>query len=432
MTSPVPLTPYETAQELLLLRKQLKDRSESENKTLLLANLVCKISIALAERGALQTMLNTCCETLVQELEASFARVWTLETDANVLELQASAGRYTHIDGPHSRVRVGTFKIGRIASNRTPHLNNDVQNDAEVSDQAWARREGMVAFAGHPLLIGDKLVGVLAVFSTARFDETTLRTLATVASLIAHGVDREWLWEKTRGALRASERSNDALQRFAAVASHDLQEPLRQVTAFSQMLTRFHREKLDAEAQEYLSFIVDGATRMGRLIKGLLAYAQIEAMNSTTLGEADTELALTDALQGLHLLTEESRAVITREPLPLLHGNPALLTQVFQNLINNAVKYRSTEDPRIHVSALRSGSEWIFSVSDNGVGIAPQYRTQIFGVFTRLHGKDIEGAGLGLAFCSKIIELHHGRIWVEENSSARTGSVFRFAIPVLD
>lgn len=416
-------------QELTALRAQLDALSKSKHRAILVSNLIFEVSLALSDRDSLPSMLNGCCETLVHQLGAAFARVWTLNPGGNVLELQASAGLYTHLDGPHSRIPVGEFKIGRIAARRQPHLTNDVQNDMEVSDPDWARREGMVAFAGHPLLIDDKLLGVMAIFARSPFDASTLQMLATTARLIAHGIDREWLKERTEGALRAAERSNDALQRFASIASHDLQEPLRQITAFSQMLKELHRDKLDYDAQQYLNYIVDGAARMGRLIQGLLAYAQIEAMDSILLDRADTEVALADALHGLSLSVNESQAVITHDRLPVLGGNQVQITQLLQNLVSNALKYRGRTTPRVHVSAIQDGAEWIFSVSDNGVGVPSEYRTKIFGVFTRLHGSEISGAGLGLAFCSKIVELHHGRIWVEDNLAVETGSIFRFAFP---
>jgi signal transduction histidine kinase len=415
--------------QIALLQRELADlrlEMEVRSKT---ADVVFDVSMAVAASGSLPVILTACCETLVRKLGAAFARVWTLRPEGGVLELQASAGLYTHIDGAHSRIPVGQFKIGRIAQLRLPHLTNDVPNDIEVSDRAWAKREGMVAFAGHPLLIGDKLLGVLAIFARSPFNADTLQVLETSAGLIAHGIDREWLRERTEAALRASERSNEALQRFATIASHDLQEPLRQITAFSQMLSELHRAKLDSDAQQYLDYIVDGAARMGRLIQGLLAYAQIEALDSTPVGQADSEAALDDALHFLSLSVNESRALITHDRLPVLNGNQTQITQLFQNLVSNALKYRSKSTPKVHVSAIQEGSEWIFSVSDNGVGIPPEYRTKIFGVFTRLHGSEISGAGLGLAFCSKIVELHRGRIWVEENAAAETGSIFRFAVP---
>jgi len=168
---------------------------------------------------------------------------------------------------------------------------------------------------------------------------------------------------------------------------------------------------------------------MQRLIKGLLAYAQIEAVSSIRFETANTELALKGALRNLGLAITESNAVISHDPLPLLPGNQVQLEQLFQNLIGNAIKYRGSAPPLIHVSAVHKGNEWIFCVADNGLGIDPEHRARIFQVFTRLHGREIAGIGLGLAFCSKIIELHRGRIWVEANPAAETGSIFCFAIP---
>jgi light-regulated signal transduction histidine kinase (bacteriophytochrome) len=311
-----------------------------------------------------------------------------------------------------------------------------VQTDLEVSDHVWATREGMVAFAGHPLTIEGRVLGVMAVFSRREFSDDTLRMLAVIASVMAHGINRQWLDEdrrllqvKTEAALKAAERSNEALQRFAAIASHDLQEPVRQVTAFSTMLAKRYQDRFDAEGQQYMDFIVDGAKRMGRLIQGLLAYSQIEAMTTTPMETADTEHALTEATHNLALAIQDAGALITHDALPSLTGNQEQLAQLFLNLINNALKYRSTAPPHIHISATRSSHEWIFSVRDNGTGIPPEQRAKIFGVFIRLHGREIAGVGLGLAFCTKIVALHGGHIWVDGNPDGENGSVFRFTLP---
>jgi chemotaxis family two-component system sensor kinase Cph1 len=164
---------------------------------------------------------------------------------------------------------------------------------------------------------------------------------------------------------------------------------------------------------------------MGRLLDGLLEYAQIDAMASTPLKTANVE----DALQGLSLALQEAEAVIVRDPLPTIAGNQAQLSQLLQNLISNAVKYRSDAAPRIEVSAVLDKSEWVFSVSDNGLGVPPEHREKLFEVFARLHSPEIAGAGLGLAFCSKIVELHHGRIWMEPNPDLYGGSIFKFSPP---
>jgi len=414
----------------------VEDRHSGENQDVLLTRLVFDISLALAEPRSLEALLTRCCETLVDVLGVAFVRIWTLSPNDNILTSQASAGLSAVPKDVQTHIPLGSFQIGGIAQSRLPVLMNDVQHDDRVSDRAWAVSEGLVGFAGYPLLAGGQLVGVMGIFSRSAFPESTVQALATIASLAAHGTVREWLKEerdalfrKSEAALKASGRSNEALQRFAAIASHDLQEPLRQITAFSQLLSGRYHDKLDAEANEYIDFIVDGTTRMQRLIKGLLAYAQIEAVSSIRFETANTELALKGALRNLGLAITESNAVISHDPLPLLPGNQVQLEQLFQNLIGNAIKYRGSAPPLIHVSAVHKGNEWIFCVADNGLGIDPEHRARIFQVFTRLHGREIAGIGLGLAFCSKIIELHRGRIWVEANPAAETGSIFCFAIP---
>jgi signal transduction histidine kinase len=198
---------------------------------------------------------------------------------------------------------------------------------------------------------------------------------------------------------------------------------------YSHIFWRRSIKEADAESLQYFGFIENGAARMGRLLDGLLEYAQIDAMASTPLKTANVEDALDDALRGLNLVLQEAEAVIIRDPLPIITGNQAQLSQLFQNLISNAVKYRSEAAPRIQVSAVLDKGEWVFSVSDNGLGVPPQHREKIFEVFARLHGPEVPGAGLGLAFCSKIVELHHGRIWMEPNPDLYGGSIFKFSLP---
>jgi len=260
-----------------------------------------------------------------------------------------------------------------------------------------------------------------------------IRTAETIgmfrlfAELIAKHVDASQQLAKSESALVASERSNEALQRFASIASHDLREPLRQMSIFTQLLAKKHKEA-DAESRQYFGFVESGVARMRRLVDGLMEYTQLDSLHSTPLQTADLEASLNEALQGLGLLLLESAAIVSHDSLPHVHGNQPLLAQLFQNLIGNALKYRGAEAPRIHVSATCKGQEWIISVSDNGVGIAPQHQKKVFEVFARLHGPEIDGAGLGLAFCAKIIELHHGRIWVEPNPASVSGSIFRFSL----
>jgi PAS domain S-box-containing protein len=230
---------------------------------------------------------------------------------------------------------------------------------------------------------------------------------------------------KTMGELK---RSNDELGHFAYVASHDLQEPLRMVGSYTQLLAKRYQGRLDADADEFIAYAVDGCNRMQQMIRDLLAYSRA-GTSGTELREISSELALHAALVNLRAAIEESGAVVTHDSLPAVTTDDTQLSQVFQNLIGNAIKYRSAEVPRIHVSAATDGGkERIFSVRDNGLWIDPQYFDRIFVLFQRLHGREeFAGTGIGLAMCKKILERLGGRIWVE--SRLEKGSIFHFALP---
>ncbi|HEY3458652.1 MAG TPA: ATP-binding protein [Bryobacteraceae bacterium] len=226
----------------------------------------------------------------------------------------------------------------------------------------------------------------------------------------------------------ALERANADLEQFAFSASHDLQEPLRSISIYSELLTRRYRDRLDGEALEYLTYLRKGATRMEMLVDDLLAYTQagkIEPPEET----ADAHRVLLDVLDNLHESCLEAGARIIFDPLPSLTVHGMHLSQLFQNLLSNAMKYRSPERaPLIHVGAERSKKNWVFSIRDNGIGIAPEYKERIFGLFKRLHSRDeYSGTGIGLAICQRIVERYGGRIWVE--SEPGKGSTFFFTLP---
>lgn len=225
-------------------------------------------------------------------------------------------------------------------------------------------------------------------------------------------------------------RSNADLQQFAYVISHDLQEPLRTVTSFAQMVEKRYRGRLDEEADQFLGFIVSGALRMKSLIDSLLDYSRVGIRNAPRFVPVGLDAAFGRAVENLRSVIEESGAEFIKGPLPEVMGEPAYLPQLFQNLLANAVKYRRPRiAPRISVSAERQGDDWVLSVRDNGIGIAADHRDLIFGVFRRLHGREIPGTGIGLAIAKRIVERHGGRIWVE--SAPGEGSTFLFTLPAM-
>ena len=222
-------------------------------------------------------------------------------------------------------------------------------------------------------------------------------------------------------------RSNTELQQFAYVASHDLQEPLRMIASYTQLLARRYKSKLDVDADEFIAYVVDGATRMQVLINDLLSYSRV-GTQGREFEPTDCETVLVRAIANLQIAIQESGSLITHDPLPTVMADASQLVQLFQNLIGNAIKFHGDKPPLVHVSAQLQTQEWVFSVRDNGIGIDSEYTERIFIIFQRLHNaSEYPGSGIGLAICKKIVERHGGRIWMQ--SRMGEGSVFYFTIP---
>ena len=236
------------------------------------------------------------------------------------------------------------------------------------------------------------------------------------------------LTEALREATQELQRSNAELEQFAYIASHDLQEPLRMVTSYLQLLERRYKASLDQNAFEFIGFAVDGASRMQTLIQDLLTYSRV-GTKEATFAPSDCDAILDRVLSNLQVAISESAAHITRTPLPTVASDSSQIEQLLQNLIGNAIKFRGDGPPKIQIAAEAQPDHWLFSVQDNGIGIDPSHADRIFQVFQRLHGiGKYPGTGIGLAVCKKIVERHRGSIWVE--SKGGSGSTFFFTIPL--
>ena len=288
----------------------------------------------------------------------------------------------------------------------------------------------MVAFAGYPLVVEERLIGVLGLFARHRLGEDTLTALASIAATVAIGIERKRSEEELARYAEELKRSNEDLEQFAHVASHDLRSPLNTVLQFTDLIVSRQGARLDGELQNFLKIVRDSAKRMAELISALMIYSRLNDADTATVQPISSRVAYENAVENLRAQIDEAQALIESGDLPEVLSNPNQLLQVFQNLISNAIHYRGEEAPRVRVTAQRHNGAWLFSVSDNGPGIAPRYHSVIFEPFKRLHGTERPGSGIGLAFCRKFIEREGGRIWVE--SEEGRGCTFHFTLPAVE
>ena len=299
----------------------------------------------------------------------------------------------------------------------------------ESSDLMAQIRESSAAGKNAPIVYEAKIICADGTPKEVEISASAIQYEGRLAGMgIARDVtERKQAEHMLRQQAQDLARSNSELEQFAYVASHDLQEPLRMVASYVKLLERRYRDKLDADANDFIGFAVDGANRMHLLINALLAYSRV-GTHGKPFEPIDCITVVNEALANLRAAIGESDAEVTCDELPTVMADHSQLVQLLQNLIANAIKFRSVETPHVHISAERAGNDCTFAVRDNGIGIDPKYADRVFVIFQRLHDREeYAGAGIGLAICKKIVERHGGRIWVE--SELGQGATFRFTIP---
>jgi signal transduction histidine kinase len=407
------------------LEQRVTERSAAESRLKALHEINLSVSSTLDLRAVLELLM----EKVSSFFPDTAIQIWLVNPQTKDWERAACR----NLDEAEWKGRTLTSipaLVKEVLSTKTPVAVLNVQTDPRTLDPSFYRQQGVISYLGVPLMVKGEVVGDLVLLTRVRhrFESDEINFLSTLAGQAAIAIHNSQLFEQTRRQSAELKRSNTELEQFAYVASHDLQEPLRMITGYTNLLAKRYKGKLDRDADEFIAFAADGARRMHGLINDLLSYSRV-GTTGKDLAPTVCEEVLAKTLASLRMAITESGARITHDNLPTVMADDTQLGQLFQNLIGNAIKYRDTKPPEIHVGCKREDDRWLFSIKDNGIGIDPRHAERIFVIFQRLHTRDeYGGTGIGLAICKKIVERHGGKIWVE--SEARQGAKFCFTLPV--
>ncbi len=419
------------------LRKILKEYDKLNNTLVALRDSSYAMIHAIDE----DFYLDEVCRIIIED--CGYSMVWvgmTKEGSKKVIPVAYSGFEEDYLrtlnitwdDTEHGKGPTGTaIRTGK------PSICENMLNDPKF--KPWreeALKRGYASSIVLPISHNDKVFGALTIYSeeTNPFSEEEIRLLQELADDISFGITSlrlQLAHNKAEKALRKSlldlKRSNAELEQFAYVTSHDLREPLRMITSFLQLLERRYKDQLDEDANDFIGYAVNGAKRLDAMINDILIYSRV-AKKGRSLSNVDMNLVIEKTFLNLKTSIDETNTIITYDPLPTLVVDEQLMVQLFQNLVSNAIKYRSEKNPQIHISAEKIDSQWLFSVEDNGIGISEDHLERIFVIFQRLHTREeYEGTGIGLSIVQKIVHQHGGEIWVK--STLGKGSTFFFTIP---
>ena len=454
----------------------ISDRIKSRKQ----ARLSAEISQKIRQSLQLDEILQTAVEEVQKLLEVDRVLIFRFERDGSGKVVQEKVL-------PGYPVAMGSKIIDPCfeRSYQDRYINGRIDTIADITQSGFApcyveflQQFGVKSSAIVPIQLHDRLWGLLIVHhcqSPRTWHQKEVEAMSQISTQIGIALAQAQLLEQEQLQRQELARSNAELEQFAHIASHDLQEPLRMVISYLQLLERRYQGKLDRDADEFIDYAIDGAVRMQNLIQALLSYARVSSRKQP-FEEVDCEIVFQDAISNLHVAISDSGAIVSHDPLPAVWGDATQLTQVFQNLIGNAIKFRRELPPKIHISVqpvkrevdnlklttstqrtidlnfssttatISAPTAWCFAVTDNGIGIESQYLDRIFAIFQRLHTRvTYPGTGIGLAICKKIVERHGGTIWVESKPVVSEsvlspslsvqpesyGSVFYFTIPAI-